>query len=88
MQQKDLGNLEAHIEEVYSGHNVVKLFNAEKSEGEEFQKINKKLYSRLEKVNSMNYLILGVPCRIILRTIFEELTLPVWDIIIIVSIFF
>ena len=44
MQQKDLGNLEAHIEEVYSGHNVVKLFNAEKSEGEEFQKINKKLY--------------------------------------------
>ena len=51
-------------------------------------KINKKLYSRLEKVNSMNYLILGVPYRIILRTIFEELTLPVWDIIIIVSIFF
>ena len=44
MQQKDLGDLEAHIEEVYSGHNVVKLFNAEKSEGEEFQKINKKLY--------------------------------------------
>ena len=51
-------------------------------------KINKKLHSRLEKVNSMNYLILGVPYRIILRTIFEELTLPVWDIIIIVSIFF
>ena len=51
-------------------------------------KINKKLHPRLEKVNSMNYLILGVPYRIILRTIFEELTLPVWDIIIIVSIFF
>lgn len=44
MQQKDLGDLEAHIEEVYSGHNVVKLFNAEKTKGEEFHKINKKLH--------------------------------------------
>ena len=51
-------------------------------------KINKKFHFRLKKVNSMTYLILGVPYRIILRTIFEELTLPVWDIIIIVSIFF
>ena len=44
MQQKNLGDLNAHIEEVYSGHNVVKLFNAEKDKGEEFTKINKKLY--------------------------------------------
>ncbi len=45
MQQKDLGDLNAHIEEVYSGHNVVKLFNAEKDKGEEFATINKKLYT-------------------------------------------
>ena len=29
--QKNLGDLNAHIEEVYSGHNVVQLFNAQKS---------------------------------------------------------
>ncbi len=45
MQQKVLGDMNAHIEEVYSGHNVVKLFNAEREKGEEFQKINKKLYN-------------------------------------------
>ena len=45
MQQKDLGDMNAHIEEVYSGHNVVKLFNAESDKGEEFKKINKKLYN-------------------------------------------
>lgn len=45
MQQKDLGDLNAHIEEVYTGHNVMKLFNAEKDKGEEFATINKKLYT-------------------------------------------
>ena len=45
MQQKNLGDLNAHIEEVYSGHNVIKLFNAERDKGEEFAKINKKLYT-------------------------------------------
>ena len=43
MQQKDLGDLNAHIEEVYSGHNVIKLFNAESDKGGEFKRINKKL---------------------------------------------
>ena len=43
MQQKDLGDLNAQIEEVYSGHNVIKLFNAESDKGGEFKRINKKL---------------------------------------------
>ena len=43
MQQKDLGDLNAHIEEVYSGHNVIKLFNAESDKGGEFKRINKRL---------------------------------------------
>ena len=43
MQQKDLGDLNAHIEEVYSGHNVIKLFNVESDKGGEFKRINKKL---------------------------------------------
>ena len=45
IQQKNIGDIDAHIEEVYSGHNVVKLFNAEKDKGEEFVRINKKLYT-------------------------------------------
>ncbi len=44
-QQKELGELNGHIEEVYTGHNVVKAYNAEKSLYGEFDKINKKLYS-------------------------------------------
>ena len=43
--QKNLGDLNAHIEETYAGHNVVQLFNAEESTGKEFKRINKKLYN-------------------------------------------
>lgn len=43
--QKNLGDLNAHIEETYSGHNVVQLFNAKENAGKEFAKVNKKLFS-------------------------------------------
>lgn len=43
--QKNLGDLNAHIEETYSGHNVVQLFNAKESTGKEFAKVNKKLFN-------------------------------------------
>ena len=43
--QKTLGELNGHIEEIYSGHNVVKAYNGEKSALEEFDKINDKLYN-------------------------------------------
>lgn len=43
--QKNLGDLNAHIEETYSGHNVVQLFNAKESTGKEFEKVNKKLFT-------------------------------------------
>lgn len=49
MQQKNLGQLNAHIEEVYSGHNIVKLFNAEKDKGETYRKINKNLFNSARK---------------------------------------
>ena len=42
--QQNLGDLNAHIEETYSGHNVVRLFNAEEQTSQEFDKINKRLY--------------------------------------------
>ena len=41
--QKNLGDMNAHIEETYSGHNVVQLFNAKEDTQKEFSKINKKL---------------------------------------------
>lgn len=44
-QQQLLGNINGHVEEVYSGHNVVKAYNAEKELNTEFQKINKGLYA-------------------------------------------
>lgn len=41
--QQNIGELNAHIEENYSGHNVVSLFNAQETNGEEFNSVNKKL---------------------------------------------
>lgn len=43
--QATLGKLNGHIEEIYSGHNVVKAYNGEKSALEEFDKINNELYN-------------------------------------------
>ena len=43
--QQNMGELNAHIEEAYSGHGVVRLYNAERQKAEEFDKISKKLYS-------------------------------------------
>lgn len=42
--QEELGNLNGHIEEIYSGHSVVKTYNGEKSALKEFDSINTKLY--------------------------------------------
>lgn len=44
-QQKYLGEVNGQIEEVYGGHNVVKVFNKEKDVVEEFEKVNKELYN-------------------------------------------
>ena len=42
--QEWLGRLNGHIEEVYSGHNIVRLYNAEKQQSGAFNKMNEKLY--------------------------------------------
>jgi len=43
-QQKYLGQLNGQIEEIYSGHNVVQMFNSEKAELEKFKGTNDELY--------------------------------------------
>ncbi|VEF46423.1 ABC transporter [Bacillus freudenreichii] len=43
-QQKELGNVNGHIEEMFSGHQVVKAFGHEKAAIKEFDEINERLY--------------------------------------------
>ena len=43
-QQKALGAVNGHVEEIYSGHNVVKAYNAERGAKETFDQINDDLY--------------------------------------------
>ena len=44
-QQRELGALNGHIEEIYSGHNVVRVYNAENKERDEFMAINRRFYN-------------------------------------------
>ncbi|WP_373471614.1 ABC transporter ATP-binding protein [Carnobacterium alterfunditum] len=43
-QQKSLGELNGHVEEIYTGHNIVKAFNGEESAINEFNEINNTLF--------------------------------------------
>lgn len=43
-QQSELGRINGHIEEIYTGHNVVKVYNGNKKSTEEFEDINDVLY--------------------------------------------
>ena len=47
--QSELGNLNGYIEEIYSGHNVVKAYNGEKESIKDFNKLNRKLYNSNRK---------------------------------------
>ncbi len=42
--QVELGDLNGHIEEIYSGHNVVKVYNGKKESLKEFNRLNDRLY--------------------------------------------
>ena len=41
--QEGLGNINGHIEEAFSGHNIVKVYNAKKEMSNKFDRINEKL---------------------------------------------
>ena len=49
MRQEVLGDLNGYIEEIYSGHIVVKAYNGEKEALKEFNKLNDKLYESNRK---------------------------------------
>lgn len=44
-QQNELGALNGHIEEIYSGHDVVNVYNAKKQSKRQFDEINERLYT-------------------------------------------
>lgn len=48
-QQDELGNINGHIEEIYSGLNVVKAYNGIQSSNKKFDEINDKLYESAKK---------------------------------------
>ena len=57
-QQRYLGDLNGHVEEVYSGHNVVKAYNAEKQVKAEFDSINRNLYTSAWKSQFLSGLMM------------------------------
>ena len=57
-QQRGLGAINGHIEEVYSGHNVVKVYNAGKSSKKTFEGINGRLYESGWKSQFMSGLMM------------------------------
>jgi ATP-binding cassette, subfamily B, multidrug efflux pump len=53
-QQQLLGQINGHVEEVYAGHNVVKVYNAEASLNHTFEGLNKKLFTCVWKSQFMS----------------------------------
>lgn len=47
--QEELGNMNGHIEEIYSGHNVVKVYNGKRESDEKFDKLNNKVFDAIRK---------------------------------------
>ncbi len=59
-QQKYLGDLNGEIEEVYSGHIIIKAFNKEEDTVKEFVEINNKLYNSAWKSQALSGLMMPV----------------------------
>jgi len=53
-QQQLLGQINGHVEEVYAGHNVVKVYNAEGSLNKTFESLNNKLFTTAWKSQFMS----------------------------------
>ena len=59
-QQKHLGELNGHIEEIYSGHTVVKAYNGEEKAKEEFCRLNDKLRKSGFRAQALSGLMMPV----------------------------
>lgn len=59
-QQKELGKINGHIEEIYSAHNIVKVYNGEKSAVDKFEETNNRLYKSARKSQFLSGLMMPV----------------------------
>lgn len=57
-QQRSLGQLNGHIEEMYTGHQVVKAFGYEKKSGKQFDLVNDELYEAGRKAQFISGIIM------------------------------
>lgn len=57
MQQDHLGEVNGYIEEIYSGHNVISVFNGEDDALQKFDEINNRLFSSTYKGNILSALV-------------------------------
>ncbi len=59
-QQQFLGKINGHVEEMYGGHNVVKVFNGEEKSIEVFKSINEDLYESAWKSQFLSGLMMPI----------------------------
>ncbi|MBS5883578.1 ABC transporter ATP-binding protein [Clostridium sp.] len=59
-QQTFLGHVNGHVEEVYSGHNIMKAFNGEDAAVEEFNKLNDTLYNSAWKSQFLSGMMMPI----------------------------
>ncbi len=59
-QQKNLGAMNGHVEEIYAGHNVVKLYNCEKDAKKRFNHINSALCDSAFKSQFLSGLMMPI----------------------------
>ena len=58
--QEELGKINGHIEEAYSGHTVLRVYNAERQFSETFESLNEKLYNASWKSQFLSGLMMPV----------------------------
>lgn len=59
-QQKSLGKVNGHIEEIYGGHNIMKAFNGEEEAVEKFRDINEELYNSAWKSQFLSGMMMPI----------------------------
>lgn len=59
-QQEFLGNVNGQVEEVYSGHNIIKAFNKEEETIETFEKTNQQLYDSAWKSQFLSGMMMPI----------------------------
>ena len=59
-QQKSLGEVNGHVEEMYAGHNVVQAFNGEQDSVEQFEEYNNSLYDSAKKSQFLSGMMMPI----------------------------